>query len=703
MIHTASPLEATANPKGAIRRFRLAWFRNLSMVCVGLLALTGVPARSASTLAAPAQLLLVVMDPLASELACACVKGYGQRNYRVLAARLRSALNLPVAIEFTDDLAETLSLVGAGRHLVVVGDRADLPHQFERAKVQSHLVAELTGLDGATTSPALIVVKSDDVVRTNRDLAGRTLLFGMRESNSRYAAVLDRLRTAGVEASVKRLGRTSAQEAALDVLDSGDALPPAAILPAYALPLLEGCGTVKPGTLRVVDRTEPVPFVGVYVDAGMPEILEKKVVRCLEGIRDQPKDLKSLETREGFRRLESRPADKPKPRAGIPLDWPDWRGSRRDGRVDRLPARLPVSPRIVWKKGTMPGCLSGLSVGGGRLILAERDVRDENDVYRCLDGTTGELRWRVDFPARGRLDYGQSPRATPVISRDRAYLLGAFGELRCVGLDDGRVHWRRHLSKDLGGSIPTWGACATPLLVDDLLIVQPGAPTAALAALDAATGMVRWTTPGRPAAYASAILVETGGTRQIVGYDKSSLGGWDVTTGKRLWELVPPVDRDFNVPTPIAVEGGIIVASENNGTRHYRFDAKGRLDSKPVAICADLTPDTATPVVAAGRLFGAHPGLQCLDIRQGLRPVWHQVEGLDGDFASLIADDERVLVVTLAGELLLLDARADGFSVLSRSRAFEDDVETYSHPALVGSRLYLRGGTSVVCLDLDGT
>jgi outer membrane protein assembly factor BamB len=703
MIHPTRPIGAMANRNQAIRRFHHAWFRNLSMVVAGMLAWTGVTARSASTPSVPAPVLLVVMDPLASELACACVKGYGQRNYRVLAARLRSALQQPVAIEFTDDLAETLSLVGAGHHLVIVGDRADLPHQLERAKVQSHPVAELTGLDGATTSPALIVVQSNDIVRTNRDLAGRTLLFGMRESNARYAAVLDRLRKTGVEASVKRLERTSAQEAALDVLDSGEPLPPAAILPAYALPLLEGCGTVKPGTLRVVDRSEPVPFVGVYVDDAMPEILEKKVIRCLEGIRDQPKDLKSLETRDGFRRLESRAADRSKPSVGMPADWPDWRGARRDGRVGRLPARLPDSPRIVWKKGAMPGCLSGLSVAGGRLILAERDFRDENDVYRCLDGTTGELRWRVDFPARGRLDYGQSPRATPVISRDRAYLLGAFGELRCVGLDDGRVHWRRHLSKDFGVPIPTWGASATPLLVDDLLIVHPGAPTAAIAALDAATGVVRWATPGRPAAYASPILVEAGGTRQIVGYDKSSLGGWDVMTGKRLWELVPPVDRDFNVPTPIAVEGGIIVASENNGTRHYRFDAKGRLESKPVAICADLTPDTATPVVSAGRLFGAHPGLRCLDIRQGLRTVWHQVEGLDGDFASLIADDERVLVVTLGGELLLLDARADGFSVLSRSRVFEDEVETYSHPALVGSRLYLRGGTSVVCLDLDGT
>jgi hypothetical protein len=67
----------------------------------------------------------------------------------------------------------------------------------------------------------------------------------------------------------------------------------------------------------------------------------------------------------------------------------------------------------------------------------------------------------------------------------------------------------------------------------------------------------------------------------------------------------------------------------------------------------------------------------------------------------LIADDQRVLVITVHGELLLLDARAGQCDVISRLKVFEDDVEVYSHPALVGSRLFIRGGTSVRCVDLN--
>src|SRR3954452_25042401 len=76
----------------------------------------------------PEPITFVVMDPLARELACACVKGYGQRDYRKLAARLDKAIKQRVNIEFSDDFAETLE-GSAGRaatspEVIVIGDRS---------------------------------------------------------------------------------------------------------------------------------------------------------------------------------------------------------------------------------------------------------------------------------------------------------------------------------------------------------------------------------------------------------------------------------------------------------------------------------------------------------------------------------------------------------------------------------------------------
>jgi outer membrane protein assembly factor BamB len=382
-------------------------------------------------------------------------------------------------------------------------------------------------------------------------------------------------------------------------------------------------------------------------------------------------------------------------------DWPDWRGPARDGHVARLPARLPAIPKFVWKKGAMNAALAGLSISGERLILAERDFDEEHDVYRCLDANDGETLWLEQFSAPGKLDYGQSPRAAPVIHSGKVYLLGAFGDIRCVNVTDGKLIWERHLPREFNAELPTWGMCSTPLIVDDELIVNPGGTNASLVALDCASGRTRWTTPGAPAAYSSFICGEFGGRRQIIGYDRQSLGGWDAKTGERLWQLVPPVEGDFNVPTPVAVDGGVILATENNGTRLYRFDESGHIIPEPAAEFRHLTPTTISPVVTCGRLFGASPGLHCLDVHNGLKTVWHREEEAVNEHATLVADDERVLVITLAGELILLDGKADTCSIISRMRLFADDVEVYSHPALVGERLYARAGSSVVCVDLS--
>ena len=96
----------------------------------------------------------------------------------------------------------------------------------------------------------------------------------------------------------------------------------------------------------------------------------------------------------------------------------------------------------------MSGSLAGISVSGQRLMLAERDFAEEHDVYRCLNTETGELLWRIQFRATGTLDYGQSPRATPVIEENRAYLLGAFGELRCIDVSTGTPAQFRVFLKD---------------------------------------------------------------------------------------------------------------------------------------------------------------------------------------------------------------------------------------------------------------
>src|SRR3954468_10522432 len=129
------------------RRPQGAVIRVLSMVLVWLIGFSAAGGKPPRT--GPEPLMLVIMDPLAKELACACVKGYGQRDYRKLAARLEAALKQQVKVEFSDDLRETITQIHS-RELIVAGEQALVEQGLKRAELECHPVCELTGLDGET-------------------------------------------------------------------------------------------------------------------------------------------------------------------------------------------------------------------------------------------------------------------------------------------------------------------------------------------------------------------------------------------------------------------------------------------------------------------------------------------------------------------------------------------------------------------------
>jgi hypothetical protein len=108
----------------------------------------------------------------------------------------------------------------------------------------------------------------------------------------------------------------------------------------------------------------------------------------------------------------------------------------------------------------------------------------------------------------------------------------------------------------------------------------------------------------------------------------------------------------------------------------------------------------STPVVVNDRAFCVWDDLFCLDVTT-LRTLWTGKDPAFGTYAAVIGGPNRLLVIGKGGELVLVDACADRFEVVSRLRVFDEgQAEFYSHPAIVGDRLYIRGATSVVCVGL---
>lgn len=323
-------------------------------------------------------------------------------------------------------------------------------------------------------------------------------------------------------------------------------------------------------------------------------------------------------------------------------------------------------------------------------------------MWRCLEAVNGKEAWSHRTPAPGNLDYGNSPRATPLIHDGFAYLFGAFGDLACVELKTGKAKWSINVRDEFDVTDERkWGMCSSPLVADGKLIVHPGGKDAAIVALDPKTGKVVWKTPGKPAGYGSFIAAKLGGILQIIGHDAETLGGWDAKSGKRLWTAKPDRGGDFNVPTPTVVGESLLVTTENNGTRLFAFKAGGTIEPKPVATNKKLAPDTHTPVVAGDRVFGVWNRLYCLNLKDGLKELYDESNTAFNGYCSAVATDMQVLIVPRSGELILLDATAKEYTELGRLAVFDKTEKgVYSHPAFVGTRVYLRGSSSVVCVEL---
>lgn len=142
--------------------------------------------------------------------------------------------------------------------------------------------------------------------------------------------------------------------------------------------------------------------------------------------------------------------------------WPGFHGERADGHVASFPTGS-FHPRLLWHQPLPSQVIGGVAATAEFAIASGRSADDRSDLFVCFDPISGAELWRLEYVATGQLDDGPSPRATPVIRDPDVFLLGTFGDLRCVDVDSGQIRWRKHLVRELGGELPIWRYGWSPL------------------------------------------------------------------------------------------------------------------------------------------------------------------------------------------------------------------------------------------------
>jgi len=246
-------------------------------------------------------LTVIVMDPLAADLSCPCVEGYAQRKYDKLAAHIEKQIGRPVKVHFAESLTDALKKKSEGKADLIIGKHSVVLAQSKQNEIGVTQVAALTGKDGKTTQTGLIVVAGKDAALTPADLKGYEFVFGTLDCEEKHGAALKLLKDTGIAVPAKPETCISCSEGALKVIEMHKkGKKGATVISSYAEPLLEGCGTIKKGDLRVVGVTDEVPFIAAFVNNKMDTKDREALAKALLEVGKNADLCKVMETKTGF-------------------------------------------------------------------------------------------------------------------------------------------------------------------------------------------------------------------------------------------------------------------------------------------------------------------------------------------------------------------------------------------------------------------
>ncbi len=377
-------------------------------------------------------------------------------------------------------------------------------------------------------------------------------------------------------------------------------------------------------------------------------------------------------------------------------EWPGFRGPERDGIVRGAQIKTDWSatpPVELWRRQIGPGW-SSFAVHGGRLYTQEQRGNDE--VVACHDVTTGKPIWRHRDQARFyESNAGAGPRATPTLSNGRVYTQGATGIVNVLDAATGAVVWTRNAVSDTEAKVPGWGIAASPLVVNDLVVV---AAAGNLVAYELATGKPRWFGPRKGGSYSSPQLMTIGGIEQILLLSQNGAASVSPADGKLLWEHAWPGEPIVQ-PAQTANGDLLLSVSDSSGLRRLAVaQGSGGWTVQERWTSEEINPWFNDFVVHDGHAFGFNgSNLVCVNLEDG-KLKWKGKRYGYGQLV-LLPDQDLLLVLSEKGELALAKAAPDQFTEIAHFTALEG--KTWNHPVLVGDVLLVRNDHEMAAFRLS--
>ncbi|MCA9215464.1 MAG: PQQ-binding-like beta-propeller repeat protein [Planctomycetales bacterium] len=389
-------------------------------------------------------------------------------------------------------------------------------------------------------------------------------------------------------------------------------------------------------------------------------------------------------------------------------DWPQFRGPGGLGVSDEtgLPLNWSDEENIAWRR-ELPGfgssspitlgdriyvtCYSGYGTGD-----ESQKMEDLRLHLVCLNRADGAVEWnqviQPDLPESERVrDHGY---AGPTPATDGKFLYVFFGKTGVFKFDlKGNKIWQ----SSVGSKTHGWGCGTSPVLFENLVIVNASVESGSLVALDQETGDHVWRVGGMKESWNTPHLVKlANGDQELVVSVMDKILGVDPKTGDELWHCEGI--HDYVCPSVIS-HGGIayVIGGRRSMAIAVRAGGRGDVTESHKLWEAKAGANVSSPIIHDGHMYWVSDRnniAYCLRLSDG--EVLYSERFPDQPYASATFGDGKIYVVTRYSGTYVLSAKPE-FEQLAHNRL--GDRSTFNaSPAISNGQLLLRSDRYLYCI-----
>ncbi|WP_246114328.1 outer membrane protein assembly factor BamB family protein [Rubripirellula tenax] len=390
-----------------------------------------------------------------------------------------------------------------------------------------------------------------------------------------------------------------------------------------------------------------------------------------------------------------------------------------------LPGRGISSPIVVGDK-VFVTCYSGYGMGDG-----QGELKDLKRHLVCVDRIAGKTLWTKTVDAKMPEDEFRPPGVTThgyasnTPTSDGTYVYAFFGKSGVYAYDmDGNDVWNQSVGAE--PSLKGFGSAASPIVLDDCVIVNAADESLSIVWLDKMTGKEKFraTAGGLGECWTTPVVVNDGEITHVVVSVIGEVWGLNNATGKLAWYANGVNSRNAQV-SAVPGDDGIVYATGEEAVA-VRVGGKDDVSKSNTVWEGRVRPRYATPIVMDGHLYSVSGSVfECLDAKTGERVFQERLPdspaggdeeqragsrpggfgggggrgggGGGGDYASPVVAEGKIYITTNAGMVHVVEAKSEYKLITSNDMTF-DKSGFGATPAISDGNLFLRSNAYLYCI-----